>query len=66
METWQHISEPARRVLERVVRQRLAEHFHNISATKIIWRMSAEDREAVARNFRRYANEQENPNGKTY
>ena len=61
-----HISEPAKRVLRRIVRRRIAERIHSIPATKIIWRMDAKHRESVARNFQRHANEQENPNGKTY
>ncbi len=70
METWQHISEPAQRVLKSVVRRRLAEHIHSIPSTKIpikaIWRISAKDRDAVARKLTTVCHEQENPNGKTY
>ena len=33
---------------------------------KAIWRIDAKNREAVARNTQRYANEQENTNDKTY
>ena len=63
MENWQHIGEPAQRVLGHVLRQRLAKRTHSKNLITAIWRTSAEDRGAVTRNIRRYATATEKYHG---